>query len=171
MSPAAIKQYFRYYFFDRADDMSYPLKGKDHRNDSLLNLLSSRIGCNSNFSDREGKVPLLRQAFMEAGKQFKAIDAPTQAVIVQYGKKGQKLVAELCSVAKEFNARRYYQLLRQAQKYSVNVFPNVWDKLKKEKAVHEIQPGHGIYYLDEMYYSKSFGLGTECVGMMTTQIL
>jgi len=171
LSPAAIKQYFRYYFFDRADDMSYPLVGKQHRNDSLLNLLSSRIGCNENFSNRENKVPLLRQAFMEAGRQFKAIDAPTQAVIVQYGKKGRNLVNELCSVAKEFNARRYYQLLRQAQKYSVNVFPNIWDKLIKENAVHEIQAEHGIYYLDEEYYNENFGLGTERVGRMTAQIL
>jgi CRISPR-associated endonuclease/helicase Cas3 len=171
LSPVAIRQYFRYYFFDRADDMSYPLAGKEHRNDSLLNLLSSRDGCNENYSARENKIPLLRQAFMEAGRQFKAIDAPTQAVIVQCGKKGRNLVSELCSVAKEFDARRYYQLLRQAQKFSVNVFPNVWDKLIKEGAVHEIQEGHGIYYLDEQYYSKDFGLGAERVGRMTAQIL
>jgi CRISPR-associated endonuclease/helicase Cas3 len=171
LSPSAIKQYFRYYFFNRADDMSYPLIRKEHRNDSLLNLLSSRDGCNINFSNRENKVPLLRQAFMEAGRQFKAIDAPTQAVIIQYGKKGRNLVNELCSVAKEFDARRYYQLLRKAQKYSVNVFPNVWDKLIKENAVHEIQTGHGIYYLGEEYYSKNFGLGAERVSRMTAQIL
>lgn len=171
LSPSAIRQYFRYYFFDRAEDMSYPLVGKNHRNDNLLNLLSSREGCNSNFCNRDGKVPLLRQAFMEAGKEFKAIDAPTHGVIVQYGNKGRRIVSELCSVAKEFNARRYYKLLREAQKYSVNVFPNVWEKLVEHNAVHEIQPGHGIYYLDEEYYSKNFGLGTECVGMMTAQIL
>lgn len=164
LSPEAIKQYFRYYFFERADDMTYRLKDSNKfRNDNLLNLLSTRDGSNANFTDREGKIPLLRQAFMEAGKQFKAIDAPTQAVIVQYGD-GQKLVAELCSVAKEFDAHRYYQLLRQAQKYSVNVFPNVWAKLADAEAVHEIQPGHGIYYLAEDFYSENFGLSDQAVG-------
>ncbi|MGB3609056.1 MAG: CRISPR-associated helicase Cas3' [Cellvibrio sp.] len=171
LSPVAIKQYFRYYFFDRADDMSYPLAGKEYRNDNLLNLLSSREGCNVYFRNRENKIPLLRQAFMESGRQFKAIDAPTQAVIVQCGKKGRMLVSELCSVAKEFNSNRYYQLLRKAQKYSVNVFPSIWNKLTQENAVHEIQAGHGIYYLDEEYYNKDFGLGTERVGEMTAQIL
>lgn len=167
LSPKAIEQYFRYYFFDRADDMSYQLVGsKEHRNDNLLNLLSARAGSNGNFTGREGKIPLLRQAFMEAGKQFKAIDAPTQAVIVQYGE-GRELVTELCSAAKEFDARSYYLLLRQAQKYSVNVFPNVWRKLQEQEAVHEIQPGHGIYYLDEQYYSEEFGLSDQIVSLQS----
>lgn len=171
LSPEAIRQYFRYYFFERADDMAYRLDGnKSHRVDSLLNLLSIREGCNENFSDREGKIPLLRHAFMEAGKQFKAIDAPTQAVIVPYGA-GRELVTELCSVAKEFDAHQYYELLREAQKYSVNVFPNVWKKLLEQEAVHEVQQGHGIYYLDEAYYSTSFGLGTERINMMSAQVL
>lgn len=165
LAPAAMKQYFRYYFFDRADTMVYPLpKSTKHRDDSLLNLLTSReVGSakmNANFAGREGKIPLLRQAFMEAGRQFKAIDAPTQAVIVQYGA-GRQLVAELCAVAKDFDAHRYYQLLRKAQQFSVNVFPNTWAKLLEQNAVYEIQQGHGIYYLDKRYYSGDFGLSTE----------
>lgn len=168
LSPEAIKQYFRYYFFDRADDMTYPLVGKhSQRNDNLLNLLSDNPRCNAFYKDRKPgqlvKIPLLRQAFMESGKQFKAIDAPTQAVIVQYGD-GQNLVAELCSVIKEFDAHRYYQLLRQAQKYSVNVFPNVWTQLVDAAAVQEIQPGYGIYYLTEEFYSEKFGLSDQVVG-------
>lgn len=171
LSPEAITQYFRYYFFERANDMSYPLKSKGHRSENLLNLLSDRKGCNSNFGDRKNKIPLLKQAFMEAGKQFKAIDAPTQAVIVQYGEAGKQLVAELCSVAKEFDAHRYYQLLRKAQKYSVNVFPNVWQKLIAEDGVHEVQPGHGIYFLDERYYHPDFGLSTEPVNTVTPMVV
>lgn len=170
LSPLAISQYFRYYFFDRADDMSYRLEGKEHREESLLNLLSARDGCNENFKGREGKIPLLRQAFMEAGERFKAIDAPTQAVIVQYGK-GEQIVAELCSVAKEFDARRYYQLLRQAQKYSVNVFPNIWSKLIDSGAVCEVQPEHGIYFLQEEFYSDEFGLSTEPVGQQQSLVM
>ncbi len=154
LSPSAIQQYFRYYFFDRKKEMVYLLSSLTHRNDSILNLLADRKGANT------FKWPLLSQAFMEAGKQFKAIDAPTQAVIVQFGE-GKKLVAELCAVAKEFDSQRYYQLLRQAQKFSVNVFPNVWARLISENAVLEIQEGHGIYYLKAEYYSDEFGLNSE----------
>lgn len=171
LSPSAITQYFRYYFFDRASDMDYRLKeNNNHRDESLLNLLSSRKG-SADFCGRRNKVPLMRQAFMEAGKQFKAIDAPTQAVIVPYGADGKKLIAELCSVAKEFDAHRYYQLLRQAQKYSVNTFPNVWLQLQREGAVHEIQEGHGIYYLKENYYSDNFGLTSAEVSHASTFVL
>lgn len=171
LSPEALRQYFRYYFFDRADDMAYRLDGnKSQRSDNLLNLLSDRKGCNENFDEREGKIPLMRHAFMEAGKQFKAIDAPTQAVIVQYGA-GRELVAELCSVASEFDAHRYYELLRKAQKYSVNVFPNVWKKLLEQGAVHEVQLGHGIYYLEETYYSEDFGLTTESIGTQVPYVI
>lgn len=138
--------------------MSYPVSSKFlGRDDDLLNLLSS----NSNNIGRNNNTLMLQQSFMTAGKAFKAIDSPTQAVIVHYGDQGRHLIAELGRVAKEFDVKAYRELLKQAQKYSVNVFPNVWKRLQEENAVHEIQPGEGIYWLDEKYYSNEFGLSDE----------
>ena len=71
---------------------------------------------------------------MTAGNAFKAIDAPTQSVIVPY-QQGKRLITELCGIAKEFDAASYYTCLKQAQKFSVNVFPNVWKKLREQNAV------------------------------------
>lgn len=165
LSPDKMELYFKYYFYDRADEMDYPLKDKNSaRSDNLVNLLSenpNNIGRNR-YASRGQKLPLLAQSFMEAGKAFKAIDAPTQAVIIRHGA-GKELVNQLCEVAKEFDAKTYYGLLKQAQKYSVNVFPNVWNKLKDQQAIFETQEGEGIYYLDERYYSDAFGLSTEPV--------
>lgn len=158
LAPDAMQQYFNYYFYDRADDMSYSVSSKLlGRNDNLLNLLSS----NTRNVGRKKSTLLLQQSFMTAGKAFKAIDSPTQAVIVPYGEKGKNLIAELGRVAKEFDVKTYRKLLKQAQKYSVNVFPNVWKRLQEEKAVHEIQPGEGIYWLDKQYYSDKFGLSDK----------
>lgn len=158
LAPDAIKQYFNYYFYDRAGEMSYPVSSKYlGRDDDLLNLLSN----NPKNVGRKKQPKLLQQSFMAAGKIFKAIDSPTQAVIVPYGEEGANLIAELGCVAKEFDVKTYRKLLRQAQKYSVNVFPNVWKRLQEEKAVHEIQPGEGIYWLDEQYYSDKFGLSDK----------
>ncbi len=158
LAPDAIKRYFEYYFFDRSKEMVYPIKDKRLRlDDSLLNLLADNqknVGKNNN-------PHLLKQSFMTAGKVFKAIDSPTQAVIVPYGKEGKELIANLCGVAIDFDVKKYRQLLKQAQKYSVNVFPNVWKKLQAENAVHEIQPGEAIYFLDEKYYSDEFGLSDK----------
>lgn len=164
LAPDAIKQYFNYYFYDRAGEMCYPVSSKQSvRDDNLLNLLS----CNTLNTGRNNNTLLLQQSFMTAGKIFKAIDSPTQAVIVPYGEEGKTLIAELGRVAKEFDVKTYRVLLKQAQKFSVNVFPNVWKRLQNENAVHEIQPGESIYYLDEKYYSDEFGLSDKPCNKMS----
>ncbi len=163
LAPDAMRQYFNYYFYERADDMSYSISSKLlGRDDNLLNLLSG----NTNNVGWKNNSRLLQQSFMTAGKVFKAIDSPTQAIIVPYGKEGKNLIAELGRVAKEFDVKTYRKLLKQAQKYSVNVFPNVWRRLQEEKAVHEIQPGEGIYRLDKEYYSDKFGLSDKRCSLM-----
>lgn len=163
LAPDAIQQYFNYYFYERADDMSYPLSARSvGRDDTLSNLLSSNI----NNIGRSNNTLLLQHSFMTAGKVFKAIDSPTQGVIVPYGEEGRRLIAELGRVAIEFDVKSYRMLLKQAQKFSVNVFPNVWKRLQEENAVREIQPGEGIYWLDERYYSEEFGLSDQPCNLM-----
>lgn len=170
LAPEAIRQYFNYYFFDRVDEMAYPVsKNIVGRDDNLLNLLS--LNDKNGGRNTAGIRDLLKQSFMTAGKAFKTIDSPTQGVIVPYGPRGRKLINELCSVAKEFDSRRYRRLLRRAQRYSVNVFPGTWKKLVDQNAVHEIRHGEGIYFLDERYYSKEFGLGTEPCNLMSVCII
>lgn len=159
LSPEIMQQYFNYYFYARADDMSYTLtKNETGRTDTLLNLISD----NKINPAPKNSLITLRQSFMTAGRAFKAIDAPTESVIVPFGD-GKQLITDLCAVAKEFNPSLYYRLLKNAQKFTVNVFPNVWSKLVEQQAVHEIQVGEGIYYLDEEYYSDNFGLSIDAV--------
>ncbi len=167
VAPEAIGQYFNYYFYDRAKEMSYPVSAEQiGRDDDLLNLLS----CNNLNIGWKPNTLLLQHSFMTAGRAFKAIDSPTQAVIVPHGEDGKALIAELCQAAKEFDAKRYRQLLREAQQYSVNVFPNVWKRLLDEKAVYETQPGEGIYRLDSRYYSEEFGLSEKPCNLMEPNI-
>ena len=162
LSPEVMERYFDYYFYSRADEMAYPTTVKQTgRTDSLLNLLSE------NRSNVAVSDLLLKQSFMTAGNIFQAIDAPTQSVIVPY-KRGKEIIAELYA---EFDPEKHYTLLKQAQQYSVNVFPNVWKKLKENRAVNLIQTDMGIYALDERYYSDDFGLSTETVSTMSTPIV
>ncbi len=156
LSPDKIRLYFEYYFYARAEEMSYPLSIKEiGRADNLLNLLSD------NPLNYAQSSQLLRQSFMTAGQAFEAIDAQTESVIVPFGE-GKEIIKNLCAVAKEFEAARYYSLLKSAQKYSVNIFPNVKQKLIQQQAIYEIQ-NEGIYYLEDAYYSDDFGLSTEIV--------
>lgn len=162
LDPEVMSLYFSYYFYSRGDEMAYPVTANQAgRADSLLSLLSD----NSKNIGRVRNALKLQQSFSTAGKIFKAIDVPTEAVIVPYGE-GREIIAGLCAVPEPAKA---YHLLKRAQKYSVNIFPNVMQKLKEKNAVRPVQQGEGIYYLDERHYSPDFGLSTEMVCSMEFQ--
>ena len=165
LQPEAMKRYFEYYFYQRSDEMLYSVKNSE--TGSLLDWLSdnkNNPGGNININNRRtGKIQLLMQSFKSAGRAFQAIDAPTHAVIVPYGE-GAELIAKLCG---EWDPKEMYDAKKKAQRYSVNVFPNVWDKLQKENALHETIEGSSIYYLKERHYNDEFGLSLDETSGMT----
>lgn len=163
LQPAAMERYFEYYFYQRSDEMSYSIKNST--TGSLLDWLSDNAlnPYGEKNNKRSKPLPLLMQSFKSAGRAFQAIDAPTHAVIVPYGE-GAELIAKLCG---EWDPKEMYDAKKKAQRYSVNVFPNVWDKLQKENALYETIEGSGIYYLDERYYNDEFDLSLDETREMT----
>ena len=156
-NPKLIEDYFHYYFFDRRNDMDYPVNASQaERDDSLLNMLAeNRLAVDT----RSVPPPIyLRQAFMTAAAAFQSIDANTQGVVVPYGIEGKAVIAELCSA---HELEKQFSLIKRAQRFTVNVFPNVMESLQQARAVYEAQEGTGILYLDEKYYSSQFGLNVE----------
>ena len=163
LQPDAMQRYFQYYFYNRSGEMSYAVKNST--SGSLLDWLSdnsSNVYAAKN-NQRSKPFPLLMQSFKSAGQAFQAIDAPTRAVIVPYGE-GRDLIASLCG---EWNPKEMYRTLAKAQRYSVNVFPNVWQKLEREQAIYEVQAGSGIYYLKDGHYTDEYGLSVDETGAMT----
>lgn len=151
LKPQAMSRYFQYYFYERHKEMIYPVKQEQ----TLLNLLS-------NNQRNINKTPFaLRQSFMTAAKQFKAIDAPVHSVIVPFNDEAQNIITQLCALDKRFDAQSYRSLLKSAQKYSVNIFPNVWQKLNEQQAVYPIAQDEAVFYLSEEFYSQDFGLSLE----------
>ena len=163
LQPAAMERYFEHYFYQRSDEMSYSVKNS--ATGSLLDWLSDNTlnPYGEKNNKRNKPFPLLMQSFKSAGRAFQAIDAPTHAVIVPYGE-GAELIAKLCG---EWDPKEMYRTLQKAQRYSVNVFPNIWDKLQKENALYETIEGSGIYYLNERYYNDEFGLSLDETSEMT----
>ena len=163
LQPAAMQRYFEYYFYQRSDEMSYSVKNS--ATGSLLDWLSDNAlnPYGEKNNKRSKPLPLLMQSFKSAGRAFQAIDAPTHSVIVPYGE-GEELIAKLCG---EWDPKEMHRTLQKAQRYSVNVFPNVWDKLQKENALHETIESSGIYYLNERYYNDEFGLSLDETSEMT----
>lgn len=168
VGPKALNDYYGYYFFDRQAEMDYKVSAKTlGHDDTLLNLLSSNDQAVCDYGKHHGTRPniFLRQSFMTAAKAFKAIDAPTQGVIVPFGNEGQELIAKLHGA---YDVEKEFALLRAAQQYTVNVFPHVLQKLKDSGAVHEVKPDTRILCLDGRYYNSKFGLATEPVSGMET---
>lgn len=171
LGPQALADYYTHYFFERQKDMVYPVSPKEAkaigRNDSLLSLLSENE-ISLDEAGRKGEpVPTwrLNQSFMSAAEAFKAIDSPTQGVVVPWGKAGADLIGRLHGA---YDISLEGKLLREAQQFTVNVFPHVFDKLSKAGALHAIKEGVRIFSLDPRYYSKQFGLATEPVSSMET---
>jgi len=159
ISPEAMEQYYQYYFYQRAKEMNYPVTAHSPvgREDNLFNLLSNNSLSVEEHKRINGVYPAipLRQAFMTAANSFQAIESITRGIVVPYGEKGKDIVNKLCSA---YELEKQYRLIRRAQHYSVNVFPDVLKRLQERGAVYEAQKGSGILCLDERYYSAEFGL-------------
>jgi CRISPR-associated endonuclease/helicase Cas3 len=167
-SPKTMERYYQYYFFKRAHEMAFPVKREAFGcDDDLFTLLSTNVGSVEAYKRVNQQAPPLhlRQSFMSAAMAFKAIDSPTEGVIVPYSE-GGRIIAELSAAEFEEKSR----LLKEAQRYSVNLFPHEMTKLKEKWRLHEVWEASGIYYLDERHYSEEFGVCMEEVAEMKALI-
>ena len=159
--PAAMDPYYSYYFYGRKHEMVFPVSSREiGRDGDLLSLLSTNSLSVEAFKAAFKKAPpyCLRQSFMTAAKAFKAIDSETEGVIVPYGEEGDRIIQQLC-MASRFENR--FRLLKEAQRYSVNLFPYDVRKFKDMGCLYETWEGSGIYYLDEQHYSGQFGASLD----------
>lgn len=167
----AIKEYYQYYFQMRKNEMDYPVDPSSPlgRDDELFNVLSMNKLSVDAYQRSNQTVPdiLLRQSFQSANKAFYVIESLTRGVIVPY-EHGKVVIAELCSAPK---SDKQYQLLKKAQRYSVNLYEHQFRQLAEIGAIQEVQSGIGVYYLDEQYYSEEFGWSDKPVNAMTTTIV
>jgi CRISPR-associated endonuclease/helicase Cas3 len=168
-SPKTMERYYHYYFFQRAHEMSFPISRREFgRDDDLLTLLSTNAVSVEAYKSSHKQAPSLnlRQSFMSAARAFKAIDSPTEGVIVTY-EKGDQIIADL-SATSRFDDKS--KLLKEAQRYSVNLYPHELAKLQEKRRLYEAWEGSGIYCLDERNYSEEFGVSMDDVAEMKTLI-
>jgi CRISPR-associated endonuclease/helicase Cas3 len=157
LGDAAIQRYFSYYFASRQEDMDYPVEPPSfQRSDTLLELLSTNKRSLQEM-DRCGTSRthlLLRQSFMSAARTFQAIDSPTRSVIVPYNEAACNIIE---SLNVEVEQMRSFKLLREAQQFSINVFPNVFDELVAMSAIEPIG-NIGVFLLKKEHYDDRSGL-------------
>lgn len=162
----AMQRYYKYYFFDRASQMAYPVSAKElNHDDDLLTLLSTNEVSVGIYKRNTQQAPpiMLRQAFQSAANAFKVINTSTQGVIVPYGDEGKRIINELCAA---FDPGKQFNLIKAAQRYSVSLFPQAIAKLWENRAIFEVQEGSGILYLQPEFYSLDFGVADDVVNEM-----
>jgi len=167
LSPLLMEQYYKYYFYERKNEMNFPITSKSAvgREDNLFELLSTNSKSIQEHQRIHQSVCVLplKQSFHSAAKAFHVIDTLTQGVIVPYGTEGKEIIEALCSA---YLIEKQYKVIKKAQRFSVNVYGNKFNKLAGKKAIREVQQGAGIFYLDSQYYSDEFGLSETPVKEM-----
>ena len=173
LSEETMRQFYEYYFYRRAKEMTYPLKaGQGNppiaQDTSILDLLTMNPASleSAKRENLTGGLALpLKQAFSTAAQAFQVIDAPTRGILVPYGEEGRKLIGDMAAAFANENCPLNEQipLLKKAQHFTVNAFPNMIDKLHKVRAIREVQPNSQIYYLDERHYHADLGVTHEAL--------
>jgi len=165
----AMAEYYEHYFFQQRVEMDYPLSPSRFYGASLLELLSDQKAARETYESRHNRrFPYeLRQAFQSAAREFQSIEAQTDSVIVPYSEEGHALVLDLFAQFDEHHAgprdpAAAAELMRQAQQYTVNVYPHVLRKLKEQGAV-TLLGNSSLYCLDGCFYDAYFGLAAEAV--------
>jgi CRISPR-associated endonuclease/helicase Cas3 len=155
---AAMNAFYEGYFFKRRGEMEYNVTANQAndigRSDSLLQLLSTNAISVVSYDKTYGDLDknMMWQSFSTAAKAFNPIDSRTTGVVVPY-KDGIEIINELRSA----NLETEFKLLRRAQQFTVNIFDTDCKKLMDLNAIHPIQEGSSIYYLDDGYYND-FGV-------------
>lgn len=151
LSPKSIEKYFEYYYSDKIlkNTMNYPSK-----NTSIYDMLDY---CESNVNGYEDDYPLqFKYKFKTAGEAFKVIDNDTKTVLVPY-KKGKNLISELLS-NDSYDKKK--KLLDELGQYSVNIYDNKFEDLKKDDGVI-FNEEYGVYILKDFYYDSVKGVGLK----------
>jgi len=157
LSPKALSYYYmNYYNLDKINEkMNYPIK---NGNGTILEKVSTINKRNEYFRRFNKECPMILQyQFRTAANNFNVIDDDDDiTVVVPYGN-GKILIQKL------IDKSNYYPdaaLIREAQKYSVNISKLTYDKLKEQRAI-EIIASCGIIILNERFYDFKLGVVTE----------
>lgn len=139
--------------------LPYPAKA-----DGVPVTLLDILGHNGLLPRTEAKRLPLHGAYRTAERLFRVISSDTVPVLVSHGR-GETLAAELAANPSMDQTMR---LLREAQRYSLSLYTNVFWSLYSEGAIWTIEDA-GVYVLRQEYYDDDTGLTREAQIMVDQQ--
>ena len=159
-SPKMIENYFNQEARYIEEKQKFPVEVREdglRKSCYLTELLGKNTQIVSGIGKYKSLKPLvLRQSFRTAGKYFYVIPDDTKSVLVPWGG-GAELIAALNG---EHDMREEIRLLRRAQAYSVNLYDNMYRRLKNAGAISLIG-NSGVCALAEGFYSDAGGVSVE----------
>jgi len=153
LSPQAIKTYFRHFDAQAGRDIRATPKNLTH---PLIKLLD---GSHPNVSKSK---TISKGMFKTVEKYFEAIESPTTSVIVPYKEEGKDIIA---SLNQDLDIKRFSEVMKQAQQYSVNLFDYEVKKLSQNNLLAPLYD-NSIYCLTERAYDEDFGVTIDGEGSM-----
>lgn len=147
----AMEAYFAEFYDSNSKKLFY---NTENPSGNLLDFLSE----NKDWFGLSGKRSIRNcaQAFKTAGSLFEVIADGTVGIIVPYSDSAKELIAKLNS---DISPAEQVKLLRGAQKFTVNVYPDLFKTLCENGGVYEL--ACGAFALEERYYSAEFGITKE----------
>ncbi len=158
LSQKAIKQYFEYYFSKLEHEMDYYCKPFNTDLYELLSTNSTGRNAYQAIPDVNLKDTVLIQSFKTANEYFSVIDSITTPVLVPFDSEAVKLIDDIQTSR---DLKEQYQLLRKAQRYSVNLFRYEFELFSKLHAIRLINDKLSIYALSDEYYDSCAGITTH----------
>lgn len=159
LSEKAIHTYFSYYFWERKEEMIYPVSREN--GSSLYHLLSDNSELvKSGYMNHGYETKALNQAFKTAADLFSVIEEGGNSVFVPRGR-GKEIWEELQRIGKSgcTQYRQVRRLLKEAQQYVVNL--QIYEIEKLGKGAIQWEDRMGMYVLNEMYYDEKAGITGE----------
>lgn len=156
LSPKTLSYYYdNYYDLKKiSEQMNYPImNGKS----TILEKLSF-INKQDEYKNRYGEVcpTRLQYQFKTAAVHFKVIDDNDTSVVVPFDE-GKILIQKLRDNSSNYPDKK---LIREAQKYSVNISKITYEKLKEQRAI-EIVANCGVLILNDRFYDLELGVTIE----------
>ncbi len=159
IQPEIISAYFKYFYGAMPKNLlEYCVKGKES---TVLDMLSDNPYAICEYNrvnpNRNWKNLFYPQSFKTAWENFEVIADETAGVIVSYGE--NDVAGRLSALEKheEHFSEKLRALLREAQQYSVNFYPNQICQFKEKNMIYEILPETGIYAFFGGFYSDDTG--------------
>jgi CRISPR-associated endonuclease/helicase Cas3 len=163
LSQAAIREYFLYYYRKLDVNLNYYVKEVDKEMTKLLMSLNKENSYVTYYQKKTGTAfpLLLNGSYKTAAAHFHVIEQKTTSVIAPYGEV-QEIIAQLNS---DEWLDDLSQVLKTAQQYTVNLYPQEMESLIQENAIVRHLDGM-VFELKEGWYSDEYGVDVTGEGGM-----